>query len=191
MPTIPTSMAPLIDQYMRETGQIRDNTSSGNDLKVVCHDDILVSVKRPKKFEMAPFVYLEPATWVIPVRLESEMNRRGSVKGQSARNRTVKNAVYRALGPYWKEWGPFGDRVRNGEPCVIRAIRLGGAGLDMGGLWASMKFPEDAIANLLGVDDGWPAWKRSFQVDQEPGQLWGLRIEMRLPPLTPTDGKEQ
>jgi hypothetical protein len=147
--------------------------------------------KRPKPAEMAPFVYLEPATWVIPVRLESEMNRRGSVKGQSARNRTVKNAVYRALGPYWKVWGPVGDRVRADLPCVIRAIRLGGTGLDTGGLWASMKFPEDAVANLLGCDDGWPAWKRAFQVYQEPGRLWGLRIELQTPPLTRTDGKEQ
>lgn len=191
MPTIPSSMAPLIDQYMRETGQTTDSHP-------ICHNDNLGSQvdTKPGKRDFAPpsFVHLEDtAIWTLPVHLESEANRRGSVKGQSARNRTVKNAVYRALGPYWKVFGPMGDRLRAGLPCVIRAVRLGGRGLDVNGLWASMKFPEDAIANLMGLDDRLPAWKQSFSVDQEPGRLYGLRIEMRdgTPRTSVTSGKAE
>lgn len=141
------------------------------------------TAKRPKKSEMAPALFVEPATWVVPIRLQSEMNGGLFKKGGMSRNKNVKEAIYRALGPYWREYGPVGDRIRAGHPCSIRAIRLGGTGLDVANLWAAMKWPEDAIANLLGCDDRWPAWKQSFSVDQEPGCLWGLRIEMRDVPL--------
>lgn len=176
MPTIPASMAPLIDQYMRETGQMTDSPAA------LCHSDKPDEKPQKRRELMAPSLFVEPATWVVPIRLQSEMNKGVIQKGSMSRNKHVKNAIYRALGPHWRIWGPVGDRIRAGHPCSIKAIRLGGTGLDVANLWAAMKFPEDAIANMLGCEDGWPVWKQSFSVDQEPGRLWGLRIEMQVPP---------
>lgn len=170
---IPSSYTDMIDAHLREMGQL------------VALPAKFVGEAPPKKPKMVPALFVGPATWVIPVKLLAGENGGYFDKGKMGRNKTVKESIYRALGPHWAIWGPFGDRVRAGQNCSIRSIRLGGRGLDVANLWSAMKFAEDAIANLLGCSDGMPAWKRAFAVDQEPGEAYGLRIEMRSPPDEP------
>lgn len=192
MPTIPASMAPLIDRYMAETGQTADSPKQAE--KPLPNEP----EAKPGKRGMVQYAFDPAGTWQIPIWLASEANVNGSMRAAMARKKAVKDAIWRGLGQHWKVWGPIGDRVRaakSGDPVTsypsIRVIRLGGRGLDVGNLWRSVKAVEDALAVLLGCDDGMAAWKQSFFVAQEPGPLWGCRIEMRLPPLTRTDGKEQ
>lgn len=186
----------MIDDYLRKTGQL---TYPGQ----ISSPDANGPERKPDKREFVEPAFELPGIWTIPVWLASEANTRDHRGKTTGRNAAVKKAVWRALGPHWKIWGPFGDRVRaldNGPFCYgmpipkeilpsIRVIRLGGRGLDTGNLWRAVKAVEDAIAILLGCDDGKPGWKDSFHVDQEPGPLWGCRIEMRPPPLVET-GRE-
>lgn len=140
------------------------------------------------KPKLVPFAYDPPGTWTIPIKLESEANMGGKMRGKMTRNKTVKEAIYRALGPYWSVWGPVGDRIRElgkldwpknpFHPSII-VTRLGGRGLDTVNLWSSVKFVEDAIANLMGCNDGTPVWKRTFDVRQEPGERFGVRVEIQ------------
>lgn len=137
-------------------------------------------LKKPAKKEMVDSSFSLPGTWVIPIWLESEANRQSNLKGAIQRKAAVKKAVFKALGPYWKVWGPIGDAIRADGSCSIRVIRIGGRGLDQGNLWRAIKAVEDSIAIMLGVDDGVKAWKRIFDVGQEPGPCWGCKIEMAL-----------
>ena len=137
-------------------------------------------LKKPAKKEMISASFTLPGTWMIPVWLESEANRQSNIKGMIQRKAAVKKAIFKALGPYWKVWGPIGDAIRSDESATIIVTRIGGSGLDHGNLWRSIKSVEDSIAIMLGVDDGMKTWRRVFDVDQEPGPLWGCKIQMRL-----------
>lgn len=116
--------------------------------------------------------------WVIPVRLESEANIGGKLSAALARKSAVKRIVSRAIAPGWRVWGPVGDAIRAGQPASVRVVRLGGRGLDTANLWRAVKPVEDAIATMLGCDDGSAAWKASFEPSEEPGGPFGVRIEI-------------
>jgi hypothetical protein len=118
--------------------------------------------------------------WVIPIRLESEANMGGKLSAALARKSAVKRIVSRAIAPGWRVWGPVGDAIRAGQPASIRVVRLGGRGLDTGNLWRAVKPVEDAIATMLGCDDGAASWKASFEPSEEPGGPFGVRIEIGL-----------
>lgn len=137
-------------------------------------------LKKPAKKEMVPASFSLPGTWIIPVWLESEANRQSNLKGAIQRKAAVKKSVFKALGPHWRAWGPIGDAIRRDQACSIIVTRIGGRGLDQGNLWRAIKSVEDSIAIMLGVDDGMKAWKRVFDVDQDPGPLWGCKIQMTL-----------
>jgi len=137
-------------------------------------------LKKPAKKEMVEASFTMPGTWMIPVWLESEANRQSNLKGSIMRKAAVKKAIWNALGPHWKVWGPIGDAIRADKACSIVATSIGGRGLDHGNLWRAFKAVEDAIAIQLGVNDGMKTWQRVFHVDQEPGPLWGCRIKMTL-----------
>ena len=116
--------------------------------------------------------------WVIPIRLESEANMGGKLSAALARKSAVKRIVSRAIAPGWRVWGPVGDAIRSGSPASIRVVRLGGRGLDTGNLWRAVKPVEDAIASMLGCDDGSAAWQKSFLPVCLPVGPHGLRIEI-------------
>lgn len=195
MPTIPTSMAPLIDEYMKRTGQTTDTPTGMQIVEAASfaavssrlhRDDI--SGRKPDKRDMVKPAFDGVGTWTIPVWLASEANAGGKMRAAIGRKQAVKKAVWRALGEHWKVWGPAGDRVRAGQSRdfrdvmpEIRVVRLGGRGLDYGNLWRACKPVEDALAILMGCDDGWTAWQEAFSVHQEPGPLWGCRIIVRIP----------
>ena len=186
MPTVPASFGPMIDEYMAKTGQ----TGKQSSRPFTARDENGPETK-PGKRDYVIQSFKHPGIWTIPVWLCSEANAGGKMRAAIARKGTVKNAIWRALGPGWRIFGPIGESVRNAAGNAgkqaslpsIRVIRLGGRGLDVGTLWRACKPVEDAIAVLLGCDDGWAAWKTAFSVDQEPGPLWGCRIEL-LPPKT-------
>lgn len=158
--------AGMIDDHMRKMGQVDDRPA-------------VAEVVRPGKKEFVVESFDGVGVWVIPAWLESESNRGGQLKGVIQRKAAVKKAVWKALGPHWRAFGPVGDAIRSGAYAAITVTRMGGRGLDTGNLWRAVKPVEDAIAILLGVDDGLPGWRSAFSVGQEPGPLWGVRVEMR------------
>jgi hypothetical protein len=168
----------MIDNYLRETGQADESPTTG---AVMIPDP----KKRPKPKEFVAPLFVTPATWVIPAWLESEANRGNNLRGVLQRKAGVKAAVWKSMARYYWAFGPVGDAIREGRPASITVTRLGGRGLDVGNLWRAVKPVEDAIAILLGCSDGSAAWQRSFYVRQEPGNLWGVRVEMRLPDEPP------
>lgn len=65
-----------------------------------------------------------------------------------------------------------------GHSLRIKFVRLGGRKLDRSGIAAACKGVEDAVAYLLGADDGDPRWKPEW--DQEVGGLVGVRVEIEV-----------
>ena len=179
-------------EYLRRSGQshLLESAKTAkfpSDLPIGQIDQALSETK-PGKKEFVAAAFDPAGIWTIPCWLASEANTGGKLSAAIRRKGTVKNAIWGALGPGWRIWGPAGDRVRaaqsrrpDGPLPVIRVVRLGGRGLDVGNLWRAVKPVEDAVAILMGCDDGWTAWRECFRVDQEPGPLWGVRIEIRLP----------
>lgn len=51
-------------------------------------------------------------------------------------------------------------------------------GLDTGNLWNALKGVQDEIAAHLGIDDG-PTSPATWEVDQEEGPEYGVRVELR------------
>lgn len=194
MPTIPAAFGPMIDEYMKATGQTSDTPATQRPVTVNRFPD----EKKPGTKEYVAFAHNPAGVWTIPVWLESEANNRDHKGKEMSRKAAVKRAVWKAMGPHWKAWGPVGDAIREAQATPagatgfpvprslpsIRLVRLGGRGLDTANLWRAVKPAEDALAVLLGCDDGWNAWKNSFYVDQEPGRLWGLRVEITPPSST-------
>lgn len=117
------------------------------------------------------------ASWTIPVAVESEANIGGTLRAAMARKAAVKRAVCRAIAPYWIDHGPLGDEVRRGRPLHVILTRIGGRTLDRGNLPRALKPVEDAVATILGLSDGDPLWRAAWR--QEPGPLWGVRVELR------------
>lgn len=116
------------------------------------------------------------AEWVVPVRVESEANKGGTLPAAIARKGAVKRAVFAALAPHWRTYGPFGDAFRAGRVLRVRLVRIGGRTLDRSNLPRAMKVIEDVVATVLGCNDGSSLWDVSW--GQEPGPKYGVRIEL-------------
>ena len=82
----------------------------------------------------------------------------------------------KAMAPHWRAFGPLGDAMRAGQRLRVRLVRLGGQRLDRSNLPRALKAIEDAVALMLGADDGSALWLAEWE--QEPGGAWGVRIEL-------------
>lgn len=141
---------------------------------------------KPGKRDFVAPSFTPPGTWVVPCWLASEANTGGTRRAAIGRKQAVKSAIWRAIGPGWRIFGPAGDLVRAGQASLgkrtklplIRVTRLGGRGLDRTNLFMATKAVEDALAILMGVDDAWQSWRDSFYVTQLPGGLWGVKVEI-------------
>lgn len=128
------------------------------------------------KPELVAASFAPPATWVVPVPVPSLANERQ----WQARTRVAqahRKAVSRALGPHLRHLSPFAEHFHAGGVLVITLTRLGGRALDRAAnLPAALKYVEDAVALVVGADDGAPNWR--CECRQEPGGPAGVRIEL-------------
>lgn len=112
--------------------------------------------------------------WVVPLETANESNGR-DWKSRSRRSGAAWRAVRAAVE--LRHLAPFERLLRSGSPVRVRLVRLGGRHLDrLVNLPGALKGCEDALAYLLGVDDGSPLWVP--ECDQEPGGPVGVRIEI-------------
>jgi len=112
---------------------------------------------------------------VIPLVTSSEINGR-DWEARSRRSNAAWKAVSQALGPHLRDLAPIAESYHSGETITIRLTRIGGRKLDRSNLPTALKATEDAVAFLIGADDGDPRWQAEW--DQEPGGPMGVRIEV-------------
>lgn len=69
-------------------------------------------------------------------------------------------------------------RTLHPEPrqLTVRMVRLSPGLLDTGNLWSALKATQDAVAAVLGVNDG-PNSPVDWEVGQEKSKAYGVRLE--------------
>jgi hypothetical protein len=138
--------------------------------------------KRTKPIKAGKLV--EPGIAIGANRLTITVAYQGVAEGNQrewqARNRRsgmAWKAVREAMGSHLAALDPYTEHVETGGALRVKFTRLGGRSLDaLVNLPASMKGVEDAIAYLLGMDDGKPYWHPSPA--QEESDEIGVRIEI-------------
>ncbi len=112
----------------------------------------------------------------LAVATASEINGR-DWRARSRRTGTAWRAVSRTLGPHLILLAQFAAAYHRGESLRVRLVRLGGRTLDRSNLPTATKAVEDAVAFMLGADDGDRRWCAEW--DQEPGPV-GVRVEIEV-----------
>ncbi len=112
---------------------------------------------------------------MVPFASKSESNLR-EWKGRSRRSGQAWKAVRLAVGRHLDLLFSAAGHYADDGALMVRFTRHGSRRMDKSNLNAAMKGVEDAIAYLLGADDGDPRWHSSF--DQIPGGSVGVRIEI-------------
>lgn len=115
---------------------------------------------------------------MIPVKTASEVNGRDWRK-RSRRSGEAWKAVSRTLGPHLDLLSPMALAYHDQKALRVLFVRLGCRKMDRSNLPSAMKGCEDAIAFLLGADDGDARWHSSFEQDQEHEGV-GVKIEIAL-----------
>jgi hypothetical protein len=121
---------------------------------------------------------MPPATWLIGIETKSEANLRVT-KSEISRKASQKKAICKVLGRNLRALVPFNEDFHTGKPIRVTITRIGGRTLDRGNLWRALKAAEDAVALMLGADDGSPLWQ--MDVAQQPGERIGLKIQLEQP----------
>lgn len=137
--------------------------------------------KPARKPEMVPEEFAHLAVgklrWVLPIPTASESNGR-EWRDRSARTQVARRIVSRAFGKRLVELAAIAAWYHADNPIAVRLTRLGGRKLDPGNISSALKATEDAVALLLGADDGDDRWRVSF--GQEPGGDAGVRVELEI-----------
>lgn len=117
-------------------------------------------------------------TFVVGVKTASEVNLH-EWRNRSKRTGVIRRAVSVVVGPYLRHLVPFAEAYHNRLPVRVHMVRLGGRKLDkLANLGSALKAAEDAVALILGADDGSPLWVATC--DQEPGGAYGIRVTLSL-----------
>ncbi len=128
-----------------------------------------------EKPKLVTACFAPPGKWVLPIVTVSEANGR-DWKKRSARTQQARRIVSKELGCRLDYLAPFARHYHAGRKLRITLVRLGGRKLDAANLGGALKATEDAVALMLGADDGDPRWLVEFA--QQPGGLCGVRVEV-------------
>ncbi len=108
------------------------------------------------------------------LKTASEQNCRDHWRTSSKRHKQQKEVVTLALR------GTVAPMMLAHAPLVVTMTRISpGTGLDSDNAVSSMKYVRDAIAKVLGCDDGIRETRVEWRVDQQRGP-WGIRIRIEL-----------
>lgn len=106
-----------------------------------------------------------------PMRVVSEANQREHYMAKHRR----KVAQQLETAAEWRR--AIGQR-RVPLPCVIRLTRIGCKAMDSDNLAGSMKHVQDAIAKLIGVDDGSDLLRFEYAQEVIAKRQYAVRVEV-------------
>jgi hypothetical protein len=134
--------------------------------------------KRVEKLMIESSICLERPeriVFALPIQTASEANAR-AWKEKSARNRNARNIVAKFMAKHARQFLPFNEHYHAGGTLALTFIRLGCRSLDtLANLGTSLKGVEDAVAMMLGADDGSPRWQA--RAEQAPATAYvGVQI---------------
>lgn len=137
------------------------------------------------KVKDAPKEFVEPGLAILNGRLiilvaadtANETNQR-KWKAKNRRAGQAWTAVRQAIGPNLGTLASFARYYESGKVLRVKFVRLGGRKMDRSGIPAATKGVEDAVAYLLGCNDGDVRWLASW--DQETGGPCGVRVEVEI-----------
>ena len=120
--------------------------------------------------------FAPPGTWTLGVETRAEVNGR-DWRSRSSRTQAARRAVSAAFGRAMVWVAAFADHYHRGGRLRVVLTRLGGKRLDPSNLPTALKAVEDAVALMLGADDGDARWVAEWH--QEPGgAAVGVRVEL-------------
>lgn len=138
-----------------------------------------VKPKNPKPdVPMVAPLFVAPGTWVLPIPTASEINGR-KWRERSKRTDIAWRIVSPAFGPRVDYYAHYQRFYHAGRPLRIVFTRLGGKKIDRANLGSALKATEDAVAFMLGANDGNENWQSEFE--WEPGERHGVRIQFFIP----------
>lgn len=145
---------------------------------------VTTHAKKPKKAKknqlVEPIITLTNGKLVATIAVEtsSEINSR-QWRARHRRTGAAWNAVKNVFGPNLALLAGFAEAYHRGQTLNIVFTRLDKRRLDeMANLGTSMKAVEDALAFIMGANDGDLRWKA--RPAQEHSDLIGVRIEMEI-----------
>ncbi len=127
------------------------------------------------KVALLPSVHVPPSVWIVGVETRSEANGR-QWKDRSNRTKAAREAVSKLFGKSLATLALFAEHYHNGGSVLITFTRLAPKRLDRGNVSVALKGVEDALALMLGADDGDPRWLPSYE--QETSERYGVRIKL-------------
>lgn len=118
-------------------------------------------------------------SFYVPVKTVSESNQRGW-HGKSNRTQHARGIVAKFMAKAARRFLPFNEHYQMGGILYLTFTRVGCHKLDgMANLGASMKAVEDAVAMMLGCDDGSNRWIATPK--QDPGNAFvGVTVDIRM-----------
>lgn len=141
--------------------------------------------KEPKP-EFVPEQFTPPAepgfpmVVTLPIKTMSEANRT-VWQQKSSRIRSARGIVSKFFGRNMRHLLPFAEAYHGGRTVYVTLTRIGGPKLDaLANLGASLKGVEDAVALMLGADDGCPLFRSRAEQEPKIGGPCGVRIELSL-----------
>lgn len=109
----------------------------------------------------------------LPIRIYSELNRRDHWRTVRARGREQAKAVHYSL------IGSKDLLTLMGTPYVVTFTHLGPRTMDDDNLASGFKKCRDAVATLLGVNDG-DTSSIQFLYRQEPAKTYSARVRIEV-----------
>lgn len=142
--------------------------------------------KKPPKPLCDPFVVQRAANGLahgaleieVPVKTASEVNGR-DWKARSRRSGAAWKAVSKLLGPHLALLAPFAEAYHSDKALKVVFTRLGCHKMDKSNLPSATKAVEDALAFMLGADDGDPRWSARWEQVPE-AEVCGVRIYLEV-----------
>lgn len=116
----------------------------------------------------------------IPVVTKNLVNMR-AWQAKSNVTRICRAEVCKCLGKNLRRLADFAEHYHAGNPIFLTFTRVGGRKVDnMAGLGPTLKPIEDAVALVLGADDGDPRWRAT--AGQMPGVAVGVIVSFSKSP---------
>lgn len=131
--------------------------------------------KPHRHFPLVTEAFIAPATWELPIPTASEINLR-DWRARSRRTDVAWQVVSRCFGRQLDYLSHIARHYHAGRPIAVKLTRLATKRLDNTNLGPSLKAAEDAVAFMMGCNDGDPRWLSSFH--QEVGDVIGVRVEL-------------